>query len=86
MLRECEEGVPGKAAGDSSLTQPEAELVSCYKSLNRKGKDMLLSTARAFAGNPDMTAEEKRKRPGNVIFIDFAAAAHAGSKKRTKRE
>jgi hypothetical protein len=50
---------PGKAAGDSSLTQPEAELVSCYRSLNRKGKDILLSTAKAFAGNPDMTAEEK---------------------------
>lgn len=34
--------------------EDESELLSYYRSLNRQAKEMLLTTARAFAGNPEM--------------------------------
>ena len=33
---------------------PEAELVDLYRGLNAKGQDMLVTTARSFAANPDL--------------------------------
>ena len=41
----------------SQLATEEQELVTLYRSLNRQGRDVLMSTARAFAGNPDMQKE-----------------------------
>lgn len=40
-----------------SLSSDEQELVKLYRSLNHETKDMLLATARGFAGNPDMQKE-----------------------------
>lgn len=37
-----------------TLSQEETDLLGMYRSLNKNGKEMLMSTARAFAGNPDM--------------------------------
>lgn len=37
-----------------TLSQEETDLLSMFRSLNRAGKDMLICTARAFSGNPDM--------------------------------
>ncbi len=39
---------------DISLSQEETDLISFFRSMNRTGKDMLMNTARGFAGNPDM--------------------------------
>ena len=41
-----------------SLSQEEIHLISLYRSLNKNGRSMLISTASAFAGNPDMQKEE----------------------------
>lgn len=46
-----------KSAPQESLSKEETELVSLYRSLNSDGKSMLINTARAFAGNPDMQKE-----------------------------
>lgn len=40
-----------------SLSADETELISLYRSMNGKAKEMLLGNARAFAGNPDMQKE-----------------------------
>lgn len=40
-----------------TLSQEETDLLSMFRSLNKNGRDMLLSNARAFAGNPDMQKE-----------------------------
>lgn len=42
---------------DQRLTPAEVELLSLYRSLSKDGKNMLISTARVFAGNPDMQKE-----------------------------
>ena len=36
------------------LSQEESDLLSMFRSLNNQGKEMLVNTARAFAGNPTM--------------------------------
>lgn len=38
----------------SAISSDEKELLSCYRSLNKQGKSMLLNTAHVFAGNPEM--------------------------------
>ncbi len=43
---------------DVSLSPEETELISIFRGLNHSGKNMLLSTARAFAGNPAMQKDE----------------------------
>ena len=43
---------------ESLLSAQENELLELFRSLNRSGKTMLISTARAFSGNPDMQKEE----------------------------
>ena len=40
------------------LSKDESELLDCYRMLNKSGRETMLSTARAFAGNPDMQKEE----------------------------
>ena len=47
---------------DSLLSTQESELVSLFRSLNKNGKDMLITTARAFSGNPDMRKETVNKK------------------------
>lgn len=42
---------------ESLLSAQENELLSLFRSLNKNGKSMLISTARAFSGNPDMQKE-----------------------------
>lgn len=39
------------------LSKDESELLEYYRSLNKTGKDTILVTARAVAGNPDMQKE-----------------------------
>ena len=41
-----------------SLSQEEIHLISLYRSLNKSGRSMLINTASAFSGNPDMQKEE----------------------------
>lgn len=45
-----------------TLSQEETDLLSMFRSLNNQGKDMLMSTARAFAGNPDMQKESTKSK------------------------
>lgn len=40
-----------------SLSQEEIHLLSIWRSLNKDGKSILMSTASAVAGNPDMQKE-----------------------------
>lgn len=42
---------------ESLLSAQENELLSLFRTLNKNGKSMLISTARAFSGNPDMQKE-----------------------------
>ena len=42
---------------EALLSAQENELLSIFRSLNKNGKSMLISTARAFSGNPDMQKE-----------------------------
>lgn len=42
---------------ESLLSAQESELLGIFRSLNKNGKTMLIGTARAFAGNPDMQKE-----------------------------
>lgn len=42
---------------ESLLSAQESELLGLFRSLNKNGKTMLISTARAFAGNPDIQKE-----------------------------
>ncbi len=44
-----------------TLTQEETDLLGIYRSLNCSGKEMLLNTARAFLGNPDLQKEGSRE-------------------------
>ncbi len=39
---------------DVSLSPAETDLISIFRSMNKTGKDMLLNTARIYAGNPEM--------------------------------
>lgn len=41
-----------------TLSQEETDLLSLFRSLNRDARNMLMNTARAFAGNPDMQKEQ----------------------------
>lgn len=41
------------------LLEDESKLLSIYRSLNQKGREMLLNTACGFAGNPDLQKEEQ---------------------------
>ena len=41
-------------APDVILSPEETDLLGLFRSLNRSARDMLMNTARAFAGNPDM--------------------------------
>lgn len=43
---------------DVSLSAEETDLIGLFRSMNRNGRDMLLSTAHAFAGNPAMQKED----------------------------
>ena len=45
-----------------TLSQEETDLLSMYRALSSQGKDMLMSTARAFAGNPDMQKESTKSK------------------------
>lgn len=36
------------------LTPDEGELLGCYRAVNREGRTVILGTARAVAGNPEM--------------------------------
>lgn len=45
-----------------TLSQEETDLLSMFRALNSQGKDMLISTARAFAGNPDMQKESTKSK------------------------
>lgn len=45
-----------------TLSQEETDLLSMFRALNSRGKDMLMSTARAFAGNPDMQKESTKSK------------------------
>lgn len=45
-----------------TLSQEETDLLSMFRALNSQGKDMLMSTARAFAGNPDMQKESMKSK------------------------
>ena len=42
---------------DVELSSEEADLLSLFRSLNREARNMLMNTARAFTGNPDMQKE-----------------------------
>ena len=42
---------------ETLLSAQENELVRLFRSLNKNGKSMLMSTARAFSGNPDLKKE-----------------------------
>lgn len=48
--------ITDKSYGRKSLgiSVDESELLHLYRSFNDMGKDLLMSTARTFAGNPDM--------------------------------
>lgn len=43
--------------GANPLLQDEEELLTIYRNLNKEVRAMLLGTARAFAGNPDMNKD-----------------------------
>lgn len=45
-----------------TLSQEETDLLSMFRALNSQGKDILMSTARAFAGNPDMQKESTKSK------------------------
>lgn len=47
---------------DVSLSAEESDLIGLYRSMNKVGRDMLLNTARIYAGNPDM-----QKDYGNTV-------------------
>ena len=42
---------------EALLSAQENELLRLFRSLNKNGKSMLMSTARAFSGNPDLQKE-----------------------------
>lgn len=42
---------------ESLLSAQESELIHVFRSLNKNGRSMLMSTARAFSGNPDLQKE-----------------------------
>lgn len=45
----------GESLSAPSLSSPdESELISIFRTLNHKGQDMLINTARSLATNPDM--------------------------------
>lgn len=50
-----------------TLTQEETDLLGIYRSLNGSGKEMLLNTARAFLGNPDLQKRRITRDCGNGI-------------------
>lgn len=41
-----------------TLSQEESDLIGIFRSMNRAGRDMLIASARAFSGNPDLQKEE----------------------------
>ncbi len=50
-----EDFVPARMdISDNTLSCQEAELLGCYRALNPSGQGALLTTARAFASNPEM--------------------------------
>lgn len=52
----------GNAASVACSDVGEIELIHHYRSMNKGGKDMLLNTARVFAGNPEMQEGHIRKK------------------------
>ena len=42
------------SAARDVLAVDERELLSLYRAMNESGKELMLNTARTFAGNPDM--------------------------------
>ena len=44
------------------ITHEEKQLLTCYRAMNGNGKEMLLNTARAFAGNPEMKEGSIQKK------------------------
>lgn len=42
---------------ETLLSAQESELLRLFRSLNKNGKAMLISTAQAFSGNPDLQKE-----------------------------
>lgn len=48
----------------------EVELLTNYRMLLPSAKEVVLTTVKAFAGNPDMQ-KRSTKRFGSVIFVDF---------------
>lgn len=43
-----------QAVPAETLAGDEAELLAIYRAMNKAGKEMLMATARGFAGNPSM--------------------------------
>lgn len=43
-----------------TLSQEETDLLGMYRALNQTGREMMMNTARAFAGNPDMQKESTK--------------------------
>lgn len=44
----------GHSDAKSELTASEIELLQCFRACNSTGQELILGTARACAGNPDM--------------------------------
>lgn len=45
-----------------TLSAEETDLLGMFRSFNDRGKEMLMDTARAFAGNPDMLKESMKSK------------------------
>ena len=43
---------------DNALSDDEKELIAVYRSLNQKGKGMMLAILQVFSGNPNMQKED----------------------------
>lgn len=52
------------------LSSDEKELLQLYRSLNKETRFVLLTTARGFAGNPDMQKRRIEHRNG-ITYIGF---------------
>ncbi len=52
----------GNAASVACSDAGEIELIQHYRSMNKGGKEMLLNTARVFAGNPEMKEGSMQKK------------------------
>lgn len=57
-VKSIAEFFPDQEEEELSLSFEETELVEIFRKLNKSSKDLLLTTARAYAGNPAMLKEE----------------------------